>query len=164
MALSKDPEKRKRQLENLKGHTWKSGQSGNPKGFNQIGREKNRINDFVKKVIGTSKERVIETVGMTAAEIDAIEQRMLSVSLSEAQIIAKDDYTPVYMKNLALAIIIDMKNGKTDTIDKLRERQYGKVKQQIELTGKGGQPLVKDPLIIEVIDKRENVEQQGEEE
>ncbi len=163
MALSKDPEKRKRQLENLKGHIWKSGQSGNPKGFNQIGREKNRINDFVKKVIGTSKERVIETVGMSAAEIDAIEQRMLSVSLSEAQIIGKDDNTPLYMKNLALAIIIDMKNGKTDTVDKLRERQYGKAKQQIELTGKNGQPLVKDPLIIEVIDKRENVEKQGKE-
>lgn len=161
MALSKDPEKRKRQLENLKGHIWKSGQSGNPKGFNQIGREKNRINDFVKKVIGTSKERVIETVGMSAAEIDAIEQRMLSVSLSEAQIIGKDDNTPLYMKNLALAIIIDMKNGKTDTVDKLRERQYGKAKQQIELTGKNGQPLMKDPIVIEVIDNRDkiNIEQ-----
>lgn len=161
MALSKDPEKRKRQLENLKGHIWKSGESGNPRGYSRLAREKNRINDFVNKIIGTAKDRVIETTGMTPEEVDAIEQKILSASLSEAQLIAKDNNTPLYMKNLAMAVIIDMKNGKTDTVDKLRERQYGKVKQQIELTGKNGQPLMKDPIVIEVIDNRDkiNIEQ-----
>lgn len=35
-----------------------------------------------------------------------------------------------------------MKNGKTTTLDKLRERQYGKPTQRMELTGKDGGDLI----------------------
>ena len=36
-----------------------------------------------------------------------------------------------------------MKNGKTTALDKLRERQYGKPTQRMELTGKDGGDLIK---------------------
>jgi hypothetical protein len=48
-----------------------------------------------------------------------------------------------------MAIITDMKNGKTDTVQKLRERQYGQVKQQIEVTGADGAPLLQQPMTQE---------------
>jgi hypothetical protein len=127
------------QLANIEGHKFKPGQSGNPRGGSQRQRERNRINKFIKQIIGRSK--VIPDQGMTKYEIDSIEQKMLSVTLSEAQVLAKADDSPLYMKNLAMAIMLDMKNGKTDTIDKLRERQYGKTAQRIEITGKDGQPI-----------------------
>lgn len=139
MGLSKDAEKRQHQLDNIKGHSFKPGQSGNPCGGSQRQRERNRINKYIKQIIGRSK--VIPDQGMTKYEIDSIEQKMLSVTLSEAQVLAKADESPLYMKNLAMAIMLDMKNGKTDTIDKLRERQYGKTAQRIEITGKDGQPI-----------------------
>lgn len=158
MPLSKDPKKREKQLENLVSHKWKAGESGNPKGYSKLAKEKNRIKRYIKDIMGTAKKRIIDTTNMSPSEIDAIEQSVLALNLSDAQTIAKDEQTPLYLKSLAMAIIIDMKNGKTDTIDKLRERQYGKVKQQIELTGKDGQPLVKDPLTIEIIDNRDKVQ------
>ena len=139
MGLSPDKEKRQRQLDNIKNHKFPKGVSGNPSGLSKKVRERNRINNFVKKIIGRSK--VIQDQDMTKNEIDSIEQKMLAVSLSEAQLLAKADNSPLYMKNLAMAIIIDMKNGKTDTVDKLRERQYGKTVQRLEVTGKDGQPI-----------------------
>jgi hypothetical protein len=139
MGLSPDKEKRQRQLDNIKNHKFPKGVSGNPGGLSKKVRERNRINKFVKKIIGRSK--VIQDQNMTKNEIDSIEQKMLAVSLSEAQLLAKADNSPLYMKSLAMAIIIDMKNGKTDTVDKLRERQYGKTVQRLEVTGKDGQPI-----------------------
>ena len=41
-----------------------------------------------------------------------------------------------------MAILFDTKHGKTTTIDKLRERQYGKTVQKVELTGKDGADLI----------------------
>ena len=38
-----------------------------------------------------------------------------------------------------------MKDGKTDTIERLRERQYGKAVERVELTGKDGAPLMDAP-------------------
>ena len=43
---------------------------------------------------------------------------------------------------LAIAVLSDMKNGKTTTLDKLRERQYGKPTQRMEVTGKDGAELI----------------------
>ena len=55
---------------------------------------------------------------------------------------AKWDEAPAYPKGLAIALLTDMKNGKTTTLDKLRERVHGKEIQRIELTGKDGAALI----------------------
>jgi hypothetical protein len=62
-----------------------------------------------------------------------------------------------YAKGLAMAILFDLKNGNTKTIDKLRERQFGKAVQKVELTGKDGTPFNPEPLTIEIIDSRDKV-------
>lgn len=127
------------QLANLDAYKWKPGQSGNPKG-----KPKNRAKAYFKRLL--SKAQLKKSEGLTADEINTIERKVLEVGLPDLQLLAKDGGSPAYLKNLCMAIIIDMKNGKTDTVDKLRERQYGKAKQQIEVTGKDGAPLMQQPL------------------
>lgn len=115
---------------------WKPGQSGNPKG-----RPKNRvIREWLPACFG--KDRTKELASLTQDEVDTWEQKLLVLSTPEHAVLAKWDECPAYAKNLAMAILYDTKNGKTTTIDKLRERQYGKPVQRVELTGADGQPLV----------------------
>lgn len=135
-----------RQLSNIEGHKWKKGQSGNIHG-----RPKNRIKELLQQFL--PKGKVKKSAALTIEEINTIEQSVLSLELSDLQTLAKADETPAYAKILAVAAIIDLKNGRTFTIDKLRDRQYGKVTDKLEITGKDGAELFKG---IEVSDEQKN--------
>jgi hypothetical protein len=115
---------------------WRPGQSGNPKG-----RPKNRvINTWLPACFGKKRTRQLDE--LTQEEINTIEKRLLVASTNELATLAKWDDAPAYAKNLAMAILFDTKHGRTTTIDKLRERQYGKAVQKVELTGKDGADLM----------------------
>lgn len=121
--------------QNLKA-PWKPGQSGNPKG-----RPKNRvINEWLPACFG--KKRTRQMSELTTDEINEIERRLLVASNNELVALAKYDDAPSYAKNLAMAILFDTKHGRTNTIDKLRDRQYGKTVQKVELTGRDGADLI----------------------
>ena len=71
------------------------------------------------------KSKLKKSEGLTQDEINTIERSILAMELSDLQVLAKADETPAYAKTLAMAAIIDMKNGKTTTVDRLKDRQYG---------------------------------------
>jgi hypothetical protein len=64
------------------------------------------------------------------------------MSVNELKALASWEDINSYAKGLAMGILFDMKNGNTKTIDKLRERQFGKAVQNVELTGAVGASLV----------------------
>lgn len=120
----------------IEAHQFKPGQSGNPKG-----RPRSRVPEQLVKIFG-SKARAKKFYSLSSVEIDEWEAAILSFSANDLKLLAKWDAAPAYPKGLAIAVLSDMKNGKTTTLDKLRERQYGKPTQRMELTGKDGGDLI----------------------
>ena len=116
--------------ENVAPYKWQKGQSGNPKG-----RPRNRATELLDNCL--TKKQVQENTCLSAAEIDAIENIILSLDIKALQQVAKNESTPAYMKTLAMAAILDMKNGKTRTMDLLRDRQFGSVKRTVDVTTNG---------------------------
>lgn len=143
MTATKNMKMSPAQLANLEKGTWKKGQSGNPKG-----RKPNRVCAILKNVLGTKQRgRMRRMTEMTNEEIDTAEKAILALQLSDLQLLAKADETPAYAKALAMAAIMEMKNGKIAALDRLRERQYGAIKQQVDITTNG-----KDMAAGETID------------
>ena len=118
------------QLANLEEHKWRKGQTGNPNG-----RPKNRVKILLQQIL--PKNKLKKSGALTLDEINTIEQSILALELSDLQVLAKADETPAYAKTLAMAAIIDMKNGKTSTMSLLMDRQYGKPQQSIDITSNG---------------------------
>lgn len=115
---------------NLEAYKWKPGQSGNPKG-----RPRNRAVELLSTIL--TKKQVQMNTQLTEAEINAIENIILSLDIKALQQVAKNDDTPAYMKTLAMAAILDMKNGRTKTMDLLRDRQFGSVRKTVDVTTNG---------------------------
>lgn len=131
-------------LENLKGHCFKKGQSGNAAGFSAKGRRKREERILADKQFdelfgkGASKRfRLIDNV----SDISWL-NKLFSCNAAELTAIAKWNDCPASVKNYAIAMLRDMKDGRTATIDRIRERLYGKPMQIVELTGKGGKDLM----------------------
>lgn len=118
-------------------YQFKKGQSGNPNG-----RPRNRVSsEWLPNVFG--KDRAKKIKDLTDDEVNTWERRLMVAGTPELLSLLRWEGCPSYAKGIASAILQDTKNGKTNTIDKLRERQYGKPVQKIELTGADGEPLIK---------------------
>ena len=122
--------------ENLKGHEFKPGQSGNPKG-----RPKGTTRKIIIECLKYKKAKELQE-GMTKRDVDEWEEYLMSATSDEITIFAQDPKIPVYARAIARAIATDLKNGKTTTLDRLRDRRFGKISQRVELTGKDGSDLV----------------------
>lgn len=112
------------QIAVLEKNKFVPGVSGNPKG-----RPKNRVTELLDELLPKKSVRELKE-DLTQSEIDTIERKSLQFEINDLKALAKSERTPAYLKSLVLAIIIDMKNGRITTVDKLRDRQYGAVKQQ----------------------------------
>lgn len=130
-------------LENLK--KYPRGTSGNARGSNEKQRKKKekemRVIDQLKKVFKVDDVKAIFRDRVKMQDVDEWEQVILSMTASQLTALGKWDGCPAYAKNLAVSILFDMKSGKTTTIDKLRDRQFGKIPQRVEVTGANGEPL-----------------------
>ena len=133
----KTPEEKQRHMEQfeqcLRPHCFQEGKSGNPNG-----RPKgsgNRIPNLLAECIGKKKAALV--MELNDNEVDAIENLVLALGIKELNEVAKNDNTPAYLTTLARAAIMDMKNGKTRVMDLLRDRQFGAVKKEVDVTTNG---------------------------
>lgn len=145
---SKDKPKKKKAFnpDIGKNTRFKKGQVANPNGRPSV----KRVLNILSKAL--TKTRA-EELSMTKAEVEEWEGKLISLCLEDLKKICKDPEAPTYVVNVAMAIITDIKNGRTITIDKLRDRRYGKVSDKLEITGKDGAELFKG---IEVSDEQKN--------
>lgn len=130
-------------LANLK--RYEPGQSGNAKGSSEKRRKKKekeqRVIDHLKKVFKVDDVKVMFRDRIKMEDVDEWEQIILQMTAQQLTQLGKWEGCPAYAKNLAVAILFDMKSGKTTTIDRLRDRQFGKAIQRVEVTGANGEPL-----------------------
>lgn len=121
--------------ENIRGHEFKPGQSGNPKG-----RPRNKAYEDIKEVFGLKKLNEIKN--LNASDTKTWDAMLLVMTVPQLQAIAKADNVAAYARATAMAILTDIKNGKTSTIDRLNSRVNGEAAKKVELTGKDGAELI----------------------
>jgi hypothetical protein len=111
------------------------GVSGNPKG-----RPPSRVPEALKVVLGKKKAK--KFYQLSESEVNEWEAAVLTMTVNELKVLAGWEDASSYAKGLAISILFDMKIGNTKTLDKLRERQFGKAVQKVELTGKDGADII----------------------
>lgn len=114
---------------------FKPGQSGNPKG-----RPKNRVAEYREKIMGRKKAKKFYGIG--AFEVTEWYESLLTMDLPDLKLLAQDDTAPALARTYARAIIFDMNAGKTNTVDRISEKLYGKAIQRVEHTGADGSDLM----------------------
>lgn len=129
-------------------HQFKPGQSGNPKG-----RPKNRVPDMLVTALNLKSKKQIQA-GLTKEEVEMWEEFIMTAPTDTIALLAQDATIPVYARALARSIILEIKNGKTTTLDKIRDRRFGKQAEKLELTGKDGAPIVEAVRLSEDDAKR----------
>lgn len=141
MALSKDPEKRKRQLSNLKSTV--KGQVLNPKG-----RPRTTISQMVKEA---------EAQGLTMPspyEISKIYFYTAARTEGELKEIMANKDLPMMTRIIAKGVL-DKKG--LDVLERIVDRAYGK-EQRIDITT-NGKDLKPEPLVVQFVATKEQLEQ-----
>ena len=114
---------------------WKPGESGNPNG-----RPPSRVEAWLSKPLGKRKAKKIEK--LTKTELTEIDETLYSIGTEALKTIAQSKDIPCYITDIAMAILKDHRDGKTTTIDKIRERLHGKPVTKFEITGADGVPFL----------------------
>ena len=118
---------------------YAKGQSGNP-----AGRPRNRAKEALRGYMNPKQLKA--ATDFTNEEINTIERTLLTADTETLNQIAEAKEIPFYMRALAKAMFCDMKAGRTDTVNRLRERQYGKAVEQIDITS-SGQPITQTRVL-----------------
>lgn len=127
----------------------KKGEVRNPTG--KGGGQKHELLPILRKALNNPNAKAL---GMTKRQVEEWESTMITLSPQEIKAVISSPDTPSYAVNLGMAIISDIKNGRTITIDKLRDRIYGKIADKVELSGANGADLFKGVTIsAEQIDR-----------
>lgn len=141
MGLSKDPAKKKRQLENLELGKAKKGDVLNPKG-----RPRTTIRHMIKD---------FENAGLivpTPEEISKIYLYIASLKQEELDAMMKNKDLPMMTRIIARGVL--NKKG-LDVVERIMDRAYGK-EQRIDITT-NGKDLKPEPLTIRFVASREEL-------
>ena len=143
MPLSRNEEKRKKQLANLQKGTFKKGQSGNPNG--KPPRPKT-MSLFIEEM----KEKGYE---VPSSQIIA-ESFLYIATLPEDELkaVLADKSRPMMQRIIAKGIL-DKKG--LDVLERVIDRAYGKI-QHIDLTSKGEQIKQPEPVVMHFVDNTDS--------
>ena len=133
--------------DHLRPYMFRKGQSGNPAGGK--GRPPDRVKAMVKELYGRGGE--FSTLSKT--EQQRWMELLVSMDVETLQKVAASKEAPAFVKGNAIAILMDMKNGTTRTLDKISERLYGRPKVEATITA--------GPSFTDFLKK--NVEEDGSE-
>lgn len=142
MALSKDPNKRKRQLQNLQLGMAKKGDVLNPKG-----RPRKTIAALMTEFEASG------VVAPTPDEIGKVFLYIATLKEEELKNIVSDTELPMMMRIVAKGVLA--KKG-LDVVERIVDRAYGK-ERRIDITT-NGKDLRPEPLIIRFVASREDIE------
>ena len=102
--------------------------------------ESTKVMTELKKVLGFTKKKTLASLMLTQADIDASERLLLALNTEQLKkLVATQQsfYTPIgiYLATYAKKLLVDLKEGKTEGVDKLRARQYKAMNASVEHTG-----------------------------
>lgn len=145
MALSKDPEKRARQLENLKKGYFKKGQVANPLGARA---HKSPLANFLHDC-----EEVRGMAMPTSAEVAKTYVFVATLDQDRLTAILKDKAQPMMIRIIARGVLA--KKG-IDILEKIVNRAYGS-QQRLDITT-NGKELQREPLTIKFVADKDALE------
>lgn len=84
---------------------------------------------------------------MTKEDAQKLQRYLYFCSKAELEKMSRNSDLPIAIVAQIKAIITELALGKTDQIDRIYERLFGKATQPMELTGANGTPLIpKEPM------------------
>lgn len=127
-----------------------------PKKIKPKPEESTKVMTELKKVLGYTKKKTLATLMLTQADIDAAERLLLALNTEQLKKLVetqKSFFSPIgiYLATYAKKLLVDLKDGKTEGVDKLRLRQYKANNPSIEHTGGNATVANGGALKIEIV-------------
>ena len=96
-----------------------------------------------KSTLKELEEKIGVSFGIALSKGDKYQiiESLLETPLKELKKIKQDESAPVFLVNVAAAIVSDTKRGETTTLDKMLDRFFGRARQESVIIGDKENPV-----------------------
>lgn len=98
-----------------------------------------------------------KSYGIDVAEFRDVVLYLMQCTKKELETVMNDEKTPIWVVNIARAISKDAGFGRLSVLPELLDRVFGKPSQAVDVTS-NGDSIMPEPITIEVIDRREQID------
>ena len=98
-----------------------------------------------------------KSYGIDVAEFRDVVLYLMQCTKKELETVMNDEKTPIWVVNIARAISKDAGFGRLSVLLELLDRVFGKPSQAVDVTS-NGDSIMPEPITIEVIDRREQID------